>query len=428
MLILYKVQEGDTLGSIAEQYQIPVERLAEDNVTAPDSKLNIGQMVIIAYPKQTYIVQEGDTLGDIAAANGVSVMELLRDNPSLSDRDYLEPGEELVLDYDRNNKEIRVNGMAFSFIDESILKKTLPYLTYLTILGYQVNVAAEIEEVEDEAIINLAVSYGVVPLMLISSVDEAGEGSYEVTNTILNNQELQNKLLNNILNVVETKGFHGAVFGFQYVQEEDLSQYVDFIDYASMRLHDKGYSSGVVLIPATFKYVEGKPYEETYFTEIGEAVDSAILFSYQWATGYIPNALQTSYLFQKGYLEVVITQMPPEKIYLGVSRIAYDFELPYVEGESMAASLSDPAALALAGQYNSEIYYDEATKFSYFLYNIAGVDHYVLFRDPRMLNATLELVEEYDLGGIAVWNIMNYFRIWFILNSQYKIVKLLPVD
>jgi spore germination protein len=428
MLILHKVQEGDTISSIAEQYQIPVQRLIEDNVTTLDTKLNIGQLIVIAYPKQTYIVQEGDTLGDIAVANGVSVMELLRNNPSLSERDYLEVGEELVISYDRKNQEIKINGMSFSFINENVLKKTLPFLTYITVLGYQVNENADLKNVDDEHIINMAINYGVVPLMLVSSLNEAGTGSVNITHDIFNNQVLQNTLIDNIIQMIETKGYYGVVFGFQYILEEDLSLYTDFIDYASTRLHGRGYSVSVALIPSTFGFEQGQPYEKTYFFDIGEAVDTAILISYQWAAGYIPNTLQASYLFQKSYLDVVITQIPPEKIFLGISRIAYDLELPYVEGETFASALTVPRAMLLAREYNSEIYFDEDTKFAYFLYNVAGVEHYVWFIEPRHLMATLELVSENNLGGIAVWNIMSYYRIWILINTQYEIVKLLPVD
>ncbi len=428
MLILHKVQEGDTMSTIAEQYQIPVQRLAEENLISPDIKLNIGQFIIIAYPKQTYIVQQGDTLGDIAVANGVTVMELLRNNPSLLGRDYLEVGEELVISYDRKDEEIKVNGMTFSFIKESVLKKTLPFLTYITVFGYQVDENGNLKYVDDQHIINMAIDYGVVPLMLVSSINEFGIGSIDVTHKLFNNQELQTKLIDNIIQTMEIKGYLGVVFGFQVILEEDLSLYIDFIDYASILLRDREYSVGVVLIPSTFGYEQGQPYVETYFSELGEAVDSAILISYQWATNYIPSSLQTSYIFQKEYLEVVKAQISPEKIYLGISRIAYDFELPYVEGESMASALSVPAALLLASQYDSEIYYDEDTKYAYFLYNISGVDHIVWFIDPRQLDAILELIEQNGLGGIAVWNIMIYFRFWHLINMQYKIVKLLPVE
>ncbi|HHV10524.1 MAG TPA: LysM peptidoglycan-binding domain-containing protein [Clostridiales bacterium] len=429
MLILHKVQEGDTVETIAEQYRIPVHWLEEDNVITPDNrKLNVGQIIVVAYPEKTYFVKEGDTLSSIAKANGVTVMELLRNNPFLSDRAYLEVGEELVISYDREGKKMRVNGMTFSFISENVLRKTLPFLTFITVMGYQVDAEANLRNVEDEFIIKLAIDYGVVPLMLVYTLNETGVGSFDITHTIFNSQELERRLVDNIITVIKAKGYYGAVLGFQYVLEEDLSLYANFIEYASERLQTAGYSLGAVLIPSTFGYAEERPYEESYFSEIGQFVDSAILLSYQWATGYIPNTLQTSYLFLKGYLDVVITQIPHEKIYLGISRIAYNWELPYVEGESMASAISDPEALALAGQYNSEIFYDEDTKFSYFLYDLAGMEHLVWFGDARQLNAIFELVEKYDLGGIAVWNIMRYFRIWFMINAQYEIEKLLPVE
>jgi len=31
------------------------------------------------------------------------------------------------------------------------------------------------------------------------------------------------------------------------------------------------------------------------------------------------------------------------------------------------------------------------------------------------------LIKEYGLGGISVWNIMYYFRIWLMINSQFDI-------
>ena len=36
----------------------------------------------------------------------------------------------------------------------------------------------------------------------------------------------------------------------------------------------------------------------------------------------------------------------------------------------------------------------------------------------------LSLVAEYNLGGIGVWNVMQYFpALWLVLNQMYPIVK-----
>ncbi len=426
MILLHQVQEGDTINSIADQYNVPLQRLINDNGLYPGSTLNVGQIIAITYPELTYMVNDGDTLSGIAQMHGVSVMELLRNNPTLSDREYLEVGEELVISYGNRDKRIRVNGMTFSFINERILRKTLPFLTYITIMGHQVDAAGNLTEIDDTKIIQMAIEYSVVPLMLVYALDEAGQGTTEITHILLNNQVLQNRLIDNIITVLSTKGYYGATFGFQYVLEEDLQKYVDFIKSATERLHDLGYLTGAVLIPNTFGYQEGQAFGQPYFADIGQVVDGVILLSYQWASGYIPDIDQTTYPFIKNYLDTVITQIPTEKIYLGLSRIAYDWELPYVEGESFVSALTNPGALALANQYGSEIYFDDTTQISYFIYNVSGTDHEVRFIDGRYTNALLKLVSDYGLGGISVWSIMYFFRIWLIINSQFDIEKLLP--
>jgi spore germination protein len=305
---------------------------------------------------------------------------------------------------------------------------TLPFLTYITVMGYQVDAEANIADVDDSHITQTAVNYGVIPLMLISTIDEYGHGSSAVTHVLLNNKELQNTLINNIITVIQEKGFYGAVFGFQYILEDDLVKYIEFLENASQMLHNSGYLSQVVLIPTTFGYTDNPKFEQTYFFRIGQAADEVILLSYQWARDYIPNIYQTSFSYLKNYLYEVLTHIPPEKIFLGVSRIAYDWELPYYEGLSHVSALTNPSALALANQYDSEILFDENTQFPYFYYDLAGTEHLVWFKDARHTNAILELVSDYGLGGVAIWNIMNFFRIWLVINTQFEIVKLLPVE
>jgi len=427
MLRLHVVQEGDTVDSIAKQYNISVKRIMEDNLLSPGDTLNIGQVIAIVYPEQTYIVKEGDTLYDIAEKNGVSVMELMRNNPILSDRSLLEVGEELILRYDNKENKIRVNGMTYSFIDDQILRKTLPFLTYITVMGYRIDINGNINDIDDTRVIQMAYNYDVVQLMLIYSLNEAGQGNPAITHAIFNSMELQNNMLQNIIDKIKIKGYRGVVFGFQYVLAEDRQKYTDFIVSATQRLHEEGYLSAAVLIPDTFGYTQGNLMNQSYYSEIGNAVDGVILLSYQWSTSYIPQVYQTAYSYLRDYVEYAIKQIPPEKIYLGLSRIAYNWELPYVEGESFVSSLTNPGALELANQYGSEIYFDEATQFSYFEYNETGTNHVVWFKDARHTIAILNLIIEYGLGGISVWTIMYYFQVWLIINSQYDIEKVLPV-
>ena len=48
-MVLYTVQSGETIESIAEKYGVSAERLLIDNGILPDSPLSVGQSIMIAY-------------------------------------------------------------------------------------------------------------------------------------------------------------------------------------------------------------------------------------------------------------------------------------------------------------------------------------------------------------------------------------------
>jgi len=135
-MTIHVVQPGETLRSIAEIYGVTEEKIITDNeLTNPDELLP-GQSIVIVFPEKTYIVQQGDTLQSIAAMHNVSVMQLFRNNPSLSNREYIYPGEEIVISYN-TGRSIKTYGFCYPFIEENTLRKTLPNLTFLSVSNYR---------------------------------------------------------------------------------------------------------------------------------------------------------------------------------------------------------------------------------------------------------------------------------------------------
>ena len=96
---IHVVERGQTLTSIARQYQIAPGLIARYNGLRPPYDLAVGQSLLILTPSSTYLVQEGDTLSSIAQKTGVSVLDLLRANPNLGGTAQLYPGQVLVLGF-----------------------------------------------------------------------------------------------------------------------------------------------------------------------------------------------------------------------------------------------------------------------------------------------------------------------------------------
>jgi spore germination protein len=121
----------------------------------------------------------------------------------------------------------------------------------------------------------------------------------------------------------------------------------------------------------------------------------------------------------------------PNKLYIGCPLLAYGWELPYIEGLSTAISLKLNTSVELAKDKNSPIEFDEPSQTPFFSYtdekNKTTVKSIVWSIDARTIDQFLQLTLKYALKGTGTWNIMYYYApLWSVINSQFKINKLLP--
>ena len=127
----------------------------------------------------------------------------------------------------------------------------------------------------------------------------------------------------------------------------------------------------------------------------------------------------------RAVLDYAITEIPLEKIFLGMSNYGYDWPLPYESGVTRAASLSNQQAVELAIRYGVAIEYDEAAQAPHFRYrDEEGREHQVWFEDARSQDARLRLAAEYGLLGAGYWNLMRPFsQTWLVLNALYTVIQ-----
>lgn len=427
-MIIHVVQAGDTINSIADQYGITSAKLIQDNGLQPKDSLVPGQTIVIVYPDQIYIVKEGDTLAGIAAENGISVMQLLQNNPFLSDRQYIYPGEELVIRYNNKKGEMTVNGFASLFIDKRVLVKTLPFLTYLTLFGDYITENADIISADASEVIQLAKAYGVAPMLSLSAYTPQRELSQEAAYKIIYTEELQDRFINNLINILKEKGYSGFNISYHFITADNAQAYSLYTKKLADALRNEGFYFVITIPPRVNQANNTVAYQKLDYSQLGQYADEILLMSFYFGYSYVPPLPVMSVAETKDILDYTITIISPEKLSIGISVIGYDWSLPYVPGVTKANSLSITSAIQLAGEVSTVIQFDEVSQTPFYNYSeaVVPIDHIVWFTDARSVNEMAELVPSYGLKGIGVWNIMYYnYQLWLVINSQYDIVKLL---
>lgn len=429
---IHVVQPGETIYSIADNYGIPAERLIVDNDLVNRDNLATGQAIVIANPQITYTVKEGDTLNAIADLHGVSVMQLLRNNPYLSDREYIYTGEVLVISYNTGRK-VRTNGYVFPFISTDTLKKTLPYLTYLTVFNYSTTREGEIVSYgEDAQLIQLAKDYNTIPLMMLTTLAIQGKPDVQAAYEVLLNDRKQALNIDLIIETIRTKGYYGVNIVLYFMTESNQQLYERFIAKISERCKREGFLLFVTINP-NLEFLDDQEvtFEKIDYTRVSQSANDLTFMSFIWGSNYGPPRPVSSNYGMIIFLNYVYNMINPASSNIGIPVIGYDWELPYSSGRSKAAAITLNSAISLALDMGAEIMFEERSQTPFFRYNIysfgAPEEHIVWFEDARTINALLGLVVEYGLGGSGVWNVMIYFaQLWLIINSQFEIEKLLP--
>lgn len=424
---IYVVNEGDTLQGIAALYGVSPSRLAYDNEVLR-GEIVPGQALIIVRPEVVYTVKDGDTLTDIAESFGISVNQILRNNSYLLNESFLIPGRELVISYLDSvepedslevNADIDIYGYAYPFIREDILEEASLYIDELLPFSYGFNEDGTLIYLNDEGLIDNAIRFDNRLRMVITPLDRNGRFNNQQVVNLLSNEGVQDVLINNIIEVMNDKGYMALDIDFEFIPGQFLDEYVAFVAKTRGRLNELGYQISVALPPKTSSDQPGLLYEGIDYAGLGNAADSVFLMTYEWGYKYGPPLAVAPIPSVRRVLDYAVSEIPVDKIYMGIPNYAYDWPLPYERGVTVAETIGNTQAVRRAYDYGTEILFDEQSKAPYYYYSDeSGIEHVVWFEDVRSVIAKYDLIREYGFRGAGYWNLMREFRQnWVYVNS-----------
>ena len=109
-----------------------------------------------------------------------------------------------------------------------------------------------------------------------------GEGfSTENLSVILASEELQQRLIGNILAEVTSKRYYGVNMDIEYIAPEDRERYNAFLQRLADLLHEQGYIVVTALAPKISADQRGVLYEAHDYAAQGRIADYVIIMTYE---------------------------------------------------------------------------------------------------------------------------------------------------
>lgn len=425
-MIIHVVRKGDTVYGIGNRYGVPAESIIQANQVADPAMLVIGQALAVPGDLFSYSVKKGDSMYSIARSFGVSLETLLAANPQIGNAARLQPGQTVTIPLPEPKLgEILVNGYVFPWVGERVLQDVLSYLTYVSVFSYRAGPDGSLSDMDVSAVLEAAGKAGTAPVMVVTNIREGAGFSSGLAHDILTDEGTQTALIGNISKTMKAKGYRVLNLDFEYLYPEDRENYVAFVARTAAVLRPQGYTVSVALAPKTSADQPGLLYEAHDYAALGAEADQVILMTYEWGYLYGPAMAVAPVNQVRRVLDYAVSDIPSEKILMGMPNYGYDWTLPFVRG-SAARVLTNNGAVRLAAEKGAIIRYDPVAQAPYFhYYDAAGKRHEVWFDDPRSIRARLELVSEYGLAGVSYWTVNNFCAAnWTVLDAMYYIKKL----
>lgn len=376
---IYVVKQGDTVDKIARQFDVPVESVIYNNQLTAPYRLAIGQALLVP------------------------------DAAPVPDRRFVWAG-----------------GYAYPYIAQDVLDQTLPWLSGLYIFSYGFTTQGNLipPYPDDSFMITSALENNTRPILTLTPIDETGAFNNYLIHEVINDPTKVDLLIDELTDIVTQKGFQGVDIDFEYILAADREAYVSFVQKVRDAIHELGYETSVALAPKTSAAQRGLLYEGKDYAGLGAAADSVLLMTYEWGYTYGPPMAVAPINEVRRVVEYALTEIPPEKINLGIPNYGYDWALPYRQGSSRATAISLQYAVQLAIENDVPIEFDPVAMSPFFHYTKDGIEHEVWFEDVRSLREKFSLIADYDLRGAGYWQIMKLFRPnWILLEDTFRIQK-----
>ncbi|OAT81743.1 glycosyl hydrolase family 18 protein [Desulfotomaculum copahuensis] len=303
-------------------------------------------------------------------------------------------------------------------------------LTSIAPFWYQVDVSGSgslhtldgVSNQDAEQVVATAHREKVKALALIyNMLYDSGADGRDVMHRVLVNPQNRRALVMNIYNLLRSRGFDGVEIDTENIYPQDGQLFSQFLTELGAQLHPAGYVISVAL-PAKLSNQSSGSWSDSFdYAAVGSLADQVVVMAYDEHGAYGGAGPVASIAWVEKIIRYTLTCVPAQKVLLGMP--AYGFDWNYSGG--FPRYLSFALAAQTANRYGAAINWDNNAQAPYFGYTDEnGSWHQVWFENASSWAGKLDLVNKYNLGGIAIWRLgMEDPAVWPLLGEKFTIKK-----
>ncbi|MDD4237421.1 MAG: glycosyl hydrolase family 18 protein [Desulfotomaculaceae bacterium] len=246
--------------------------------------------------------------------------------------------------------------------------------------------------------VGLAKSRDIKSLMLVHNYVEGFSSG--LAHQVLSVEENRSNLENNILSLIEEHGLDGVNIDLEGIPIQDREYYSIFLQELKEKFSPYGFLLSVSIPARTAEDIPNNWSGAYDYVRIGEIADLVAVMTYDehWFGG-APGPI-ASLPWVERVLNYSVSQIPREKILLGIPAYGYDWSS---DGECRSVSWNK--AGELASENGGANWHDESSTPYITYYDKSGDKHETWFENESSLELKLDLANSSGVAGVAIWRL-----------------------
>ncbi len=286
------------------------------------------------------------------------------------------------------------------------LKNNIADLNMLLPLWMTIDSAADTVLVNNDIRGREIIKASGVPVVAVISNFSGEDFNGAPLHRILNDPPKKERLINDIVKVIQQNHFAGVNIDFEELQEKSDEPLVSFMKELYKRMHS------IHLLVTQDVSALNPDYN---LRELSKYNDYVFLMAYdEHNSGSLPGPICSQKWIQAA-LDDAVKQMEADKLVLAIAGYGYD----WAKGDK-GQDVTYGEALSIASESDAKVVFDTGTyNLCYKYSDESGIEHTVFFTDAATNFNTMRFASEYEVGGVALWKLGSAdSRLWTFYNKD----------